>query len=388
MKKSHHLFTQSKCIIALFSALFILTSCEKNTEFPFEEEETEVAVYSDLLATVKKALGLQNEKKDNLTQKEELKEELSETIFIDKSTLEYLRLKEWANACLNVKGQTISIDFTLTHDIDMTGLDWEPIGSWTFPYTGTFDGQGHSIKGLKVESESDAGFFGGIGIGGTVKNLHLEGYIEGKGIIGSIAAYNKGGLISGCSFSNGEIKNYSRFATGGICGFSAAKAQTNGCIVRNSFIGRHEGSIMCGGIIGANADGSVVACLVEDNIFGSSHARYNDIGGVVYSNNGQIVSCIAGTNKWNGEAAGIARKNNEKGLIRASLWKKNASIARGVTEDLNEELQIIYYNSYFDNIAIAAHIPSMNDALAVNGNSWRWDTAVTEKKTPRPYNTR
>ncbi len=74
--------------------------------------------------------------------------------------------------------------FKLTADIDFANNDWEPIGKTTtgYQFAGTFDGDGHVVKNLKIEQLGTAstdfiyerpGFFGCI-YGGTVKNLGID----------------------------------------------------------------------------------------------------------------------------------------------------------------------------------------------------------------------
>ncbi|WP_337535649.1 fimbrillin family protein, partial [Segatella sp.] len=50
-----------------------------------------------------------------------------------------------------VNGGKTDINITLDKDIDLTGKEWTPIGTgYSNKYTGTFDGGGHTIKGLTV----------------------------------------------------------------------------------------------------------------------------------------------------------------------------------------------------------------------------------------------
>ena len=59
----------------------------------------------------------------------------------------------------------LNIDITLTSDIDLSGIDWTPIGiDYNHRYAGTFDGNGKTITGLTVTtSDQYAGLFGCIG---------------------------------------------------------------------------------------------------------------------------------------------------------------------------------------------------------------------------------
>ena len=96
------------------------------------------------------------------------------------------------------------IDITLTSDIDLSGIDWTPIGiDDNHQYTGTFNGGGHTITGLTVTgSDQYAGLFGRIGSGGKVMNVKLEGVqIEsdnGMSDVGGVAGYSRG-TLENCS---------------------------------------------------------------------------------------------------------------------------------------------------------------------------------------------
>ena len=59
-----------------------------------------------------------------------------------------------------VNGGKTDINITLDTDIDLTGKDWTPIGT-SNPYSGTFDGGGHTITGLTFTTNDEyAGLFG------------------------------------------------------------------------------------------------------------------------------------------------------------------------------------------------------------------------------------
>ena len=71
------------------------------------------------------------------------------------------------------------INFVLTSDIDLGGYQWTPIGTEANNFTGTFNGNGHTIANLKIE-ESEAkegkayiGFFG-YAKNATIKNVTFE----------------------------------------------------------------------------------------------------------------------------------------------------------------------------------------------------------------------
>ena len=84
--------------------------------------------------------------------------------------------------------------YKLTADIDLAGLTQNGIGDSTTPFSGTFDGDGHTVKGLNVTN----GLFGVIS-GATVKNLTVEGNVN--------ATVEKAGGIVGFISNSGTVEN-------------------------------------------------------------------------------------------------------------------------------------------------------------------------------------
>ena len=91
-------------------------------------------------------------------------------------------------------------------------------------FTGTFDGQFHSIKGLRVEYEKKyAGLFGYVGNQNDqayIKNVALlDCYVTGQQNVGALAGVNYG-TITDCVVT-GEVKCLdlsNSHTAGGICG--------------------------------------------------------------------------------------------------------------------------------------------------------------------------
>ena len=113
------------------------------------------------------------------------------------------------------KNYILMQDIDLTEEIclggdwDNNGYGWAPIGeNGSIPFSGTFDGNGHTIKGLRIEDiqTSCAGLFGYLT--GTVKNFTLEDVsISGEcRNMGAVTGYCYGGTISGVRVS-GMINN-------------------------------------------------------------------------------------------------------------------------------------------------------------------------------------
>lgn len=175
--------------------------------------------------------------------------------------------------------------------------EWTPIGKYTddndkTPYTGTFDGQGHTIKGLYVNSASDAyvGLFGCLE-GAAVRNLTVDGYVQGYKTAGGIAGYASNAAIENCS-NHCSVFGGSDSMLGGIAGlnFDGAKiidCYNVGTIIRNSTVFE-----FCGGIVWGNA-GTVSNCYNVGTISGNVYD-----GEIVGRNSGTVENCyyLAGTN--------------------------------------------------------------------------------------------
>lgn len=80
-----------------------------------------------------------------------------------------------SSACAILKNDIVLNDDVLNSDGSLneekasTFEEWTPIGTASNPYTGTFDGNGHTVSGIYINTSEDyQGLFGYIGIGGTV----------------------------------------------------------------------------------------------------------------------------------------------------------------------------------------------------------------------------
>ena len=147
-----------------------------------------------------------------------------------------------------------ALNCTLAADINLTGEEWTPVGGYPY-YTGTFDGQGHSITGLKAST-----LFGNIDESGVVKNLQLKNVTlsEPGGGTGGLVWSNYG-TIAACSVE-GTISAYSK--PGGI-------AQANvGTITGCWFSGTLNANDGRGGGIAGHNSGAITACYWDSDSVG------------------------------------------------------------------------------------------------------------------------
>lgn len=204
-----------------------------------------------------------------------------------------------------------------------TAEEWTPIGKYTndndkTPYTGTFDGQGHSIKGLYVNSASDTcvGLFGYLE-GAAVRNLTVDGYVQGIGAAGGIAGYVLNAAIENCS-NYCSVFGGSNRNSGGIAGINYNSATIIDCYnvgtIRDSDAVERRG-----GIAGYN-NGTVSNCYNVGTISSS------DCGGeIVGANSGTVENCyyLAGTNLY------AVCSNDSHGKITKTESKTAAEFADG-----------------------------------------------------------
>lgn len=229
----------------------------------------------------------------------------------------------------------------LAGNIDLSGKDWTPIGTDLKPFTGTLDGCGFTISGLKVEvtSTNSAGLFGLIGTHSSVKNLAVTGTgVTGGGNTGGIAGKSSEGSIQNCytSVPVTSKTTTSSYYAGGIVGNNrgyiqncyatdavACEASSAGGIAGNneSNVGQTAKIQYCyatgaisgnkaGGIVGNLPDGKVEYCIaLNSGITGSGDSpSIGRVAGVVGSSGTPLTAnyaspAISGTWSNTGAAA-------------------------------------------------------------------------------------
>lgn len=166
------------------------------------------------------------------------------------------RLDSWS------KGKQI----ILQNDIDLSQETFMPIPI----FSGTFDGAGYTISGVKLEEGgASQGLFRYLEEGGIVKNLKVEGKVNPTGskeVIGGIVGENKGTLMK-CTFV-GEVTGTKQ--VGGLVGVNEASGKIIDCLVNATVYGQHQ----IGGIAGENR-GTILRSINKGNI--NTHVIEEDI---------------------------------------------------------------------------------------------------------------
>ena len=275
-----------------------------------------------------------------------------------------------------VNGGKTDINITLTADIDLTGKNWTPIGtSFSNKYTGTFDGGGHTIKGLTVTTNDQfVGLFGSIGNAGTVKNVMMEDVQitsnRSSGFAGGVAGYSDG-TIENCSVS-GSVSG--TVYVGGVVG-----AQWEGSITGCSSSATVKGMVHVGGVVGqTNGSATLTACYATGNVTLEIDPRKNIAGGSLVGFNGGsrgLLACYAtgnvtstGSSTGNVHIGGFLGDNYT--TVTACYWKNNHEQGIGykkagtVTEVTKVDGSVVTWQKAVD---------AMNTALQNAGSKWRYE---------------
>ena len=177
---------------------------------------------------------------------------------------------------------------------------WTPIGNGLNLFGGTFDGQGHTVSGIYINSENNyQGLFGYNE--GTIKNIGVtESYIKGEYSVGGVCSSNYG-TISGC-YNAGTVNGNDR--VGGVCG------ENNGTISNSYNSGTVIGNCYVGGVCGWKT-GTISNCYNTGTINGDEN-----VGGVCgFSGDGSISNCYNSRTVTGSEGVGGVCGDNWDGTI-------------------------------------------------------------------------
>ena len=244
-------------------------------------------------------------------------------------------LLEFAN---NVNSGLHNCCAVLMEDIYLYSIDnWTPIGSGPDNYySGEFDGNYHTIRGLKINSnQKNTGLFGyaksanimnieidhanvictntnvgiilGTGYETTISDCICDSsYVEGVNYTGGICGYLKDGKLEYCA-------NFAEVLGTGITNDDICVAGVvggaSGCITSYCFNeGKISGYSYVGGVTGNNYNGNLICCFNTGEINGSIYTG-GVTGGKFY---GEIVSCfntgaVKSHNNNNGGIVGYGR---------------------------------------------------------------------------------
>ena len=280
-------------------------------------------------------------------------------------------------------------------DITSKALPWICIGSEDsgICYTGTFNGNGHTVSRMMTKDGEKLGLFGVLGDGAKISGLTvadsrldasglgyiggIAGFISGNnvivsfcGITGSLAGNgaNFGGIVGGTESSSSLViegcynakdaevtaDTGTGSSTGGILGKSSS---SNEVTIRNCY---NQGSVKgygnVGGIVGETVTGKIriTGCYnagpVESSGVKCSIAGTGDVAGAL------ITDCLVDKNCYYGTVNGIAVESAALGTWGAA-WRLNGSSFRQLT---GNSWTYVAGNSY----------PVLDTGMLTSAESW------------------
>ena len=232
-------------------------------------------------------------------------------------------------------------------------IEWTPIGN-QMPYSGTFDGQGHTVSGLYLDNTETAyvGLFGSNC--GTIQNVGVvDSYFNGEDYVGGVCGMNwhdgtegiMSVTITNC-YNTGAVNG--RRYVGGVCGYNKISTGEDGkqALITDCYnTGKVSGYIGVGGVCGKNYpmvdDGysstSIMNCYNTGAVSGDYY-----VGGVCGDNSYDtyietppsvtIMNCYYNSDNYTGNAVGY-----NTGDVVNVMGKTTAEFASGeVAYLLNE----------------------------------------------------
>ena len=212
--------------------------------------------------------------------------------------------------------------FYLDRDIDLANYEWTPIGTLQgntfYNFRGTFEGNGHVIKGMKITKLNDsstgqmAGLFGCTFMDGlSVKNLTVSGSIVVDTSPDQYVGLYAGGIIGYASgaasfenchtnveiYANATTGNSITVYVGGIAGATTNSKTLERCSSKGSAIVTisNANKARIGGIAGHySSDSNVISRCSSSLNIAVSTGKSADIGGIVGTVSGcyEINNCI------------------------------------------------------------------------------------------------
>jgi len=236
---------------------------------------------------------------------------------------------------IGANSDNLSKHYKLIDDITLTDA-WTPIGDNTTQFTGSFDGDGNTIDGVTIVSNSygnaNAGLFGYIGSGGevkdltlvnvnidvectatinaggvvgwnfgTIENCHVTGTVTTKtssshAFAGGIEGFNNGGSVNNCSATGtmtATATSGNAYA-GGITGRSYSGGSVANCYASGDVTATaRRNSARAGGISGENAISSVTNCYATGTVTATETSGNAYAGGVTGISGGSVANCYA-----------------------------------------------------------------------------------------------
>ncbi|PPK57796.1 filamentous hemagglutinin family protein [Malaciobacter marinus] len=184
----------------------------------------------------------------------------------------------------------LDYNYVLGSDLDLSGINWTPIGDYSTRFKGNFDGLGHVVDKLTINNSSGEyqGLFGYAEYA-TIRNIGLtNANVTGGSNVGSLVGMNVASTIHNSYSVDGDVTGIEK--VGGLVGYNYSATIQN---VYSSG-GTVSGDSDVGGLVGSNFASSNIKNSYTSNTVSTVSATTSDnVGGLVGDNSHATI-----TNSW------------------------------------------------------------------------------------------
>lgn len=227
-------------------------------------------------------------------------------------------------------------NFKLTTDLDLSEINWVPIGTDTHPFSGIFDGGGHVIKSLTIDRvETDyIGLFG-YATEATIYNMYLENpKVWGKDYVGTVIGYasNNTHLTDLLVIRSRSDEASAVFAKSGSSGGIVGRAN-DGTIERCMFRGMIYGTGWTGGIAGNIFNNVTVTDCSAAYFLTNMDQNKPKVGGIVGGAGSVTINRCLARHEFNvlssskGWIVGGTNRNEASSISNCIYWGVTGSLA-------------------------------------------------------------
>ena len=233
----------------------------------------------------------------------------------------------------SAKKSTSTLCAKLTANIDLGNEAWTPIGKMTNTYSdyvafgGVFDGDGHTISGLKIDNSAQYQALFGYVKGGTIQNLTVAGSVttsSSSGYAAGIVAYGSPVTLENCT-NLATVDASQKGYAAGVAAYAGTGSTITGCTNEGKISGAGD---YVGGILATGTGTTVISrCINSGEIISTGKpGSYNySVGGIAGSlssstvefcgNTGTVTSTLKRTAGIVGSFGGMMTKCFNSGSI-------------------------------------------------------------------------
>lgn len=253
-----------------------------------------------------------------------------------------------------------------------------PIGTSSYTFAGTFDGQGHKISKIYINSSDYVGLFAYLN-GGIIRNITVSGTVNGTGKTSS--NYGVGGIVGvamGIAVIENCVSNISVSGdfdyVGGICGYANKNVEIRNCVNLGSVTSsaNYVGGILGSSISASSSPTNIYNCANFGSVSGS--ANVGGIAGEIYDyvSNCYNVGLLTGASS----VAAIANTGGNDNSYYENCYFLSTSAAKGFnvvgSTQINPTATSFSSSSDIPTSSLNSWVSNKNTSGSENYSSWNY----------------